>query len=99
MSEDGNGWYFTRKEIAENSPSKRDGIDWKKETYLRRSYCTFLQDLAMRLKVPQVTIATAIIFAIDSTFVIPLEGKIGGSLQQCACFLLGSSKNQTEGRV
>ncbi|ERN17710.1 hypothetical protein AMTRI_Chr13g91700 [Amborella trichopoda] len=55
-------WYFGRKEIEENSPSRRDGIDLKKETYFRKSYCTFLQDLGMRLKVPQVTIATAIIF-------------------------------------
>ncbi|KAL6520415.1 Cyclin-T1-3 [Orobanche minor] len=62
-SEEGGGrWYFSRKEIEENSPSRRDGIDLKKETYLRKSYCTFLQDLGMRLKVPQVTIATAIIF-------------------------------------
>ncbi|CAL0310252.1 unnamed protein product [Lupinus luteus] len=60
--EDGSRWYFSRKEIEENSPSKDDGIDLKKETYLRKSYCTFLQDLGMRLKVPQVTIATAIIF-------------------------------------
>ncbi|KAF7822482.1 cyclin-T1-3-like isoform X1 [Senna tora] len=60
--EDGSRWYFSRKEIEENSPSKKDGIDLKKETYLRKSYCTFLQDLGMRLKVPQVTIATAIIF-------------------------------------
>ncbi|KAF3441202.1 hypothetical protein FNV43_RR15115 [Rhamnella rubrinervis] len=60
--EDGARWYFSRKEIEENSPSRRDGVDLKKETYLRKSYCTFLQDLGMRLKVPQVTIATAIIF-------------------------------------
>ncbi|XP_043695067.1 cyclin-T1-5-like isoform X1 [Telopea speciosissima] len=60
--EDGGRWYFSRKEIEENSSSRRDGIDLKKETYLRKSYCTFLQDLGMRLKVPQVTIATAIIF-------------------------------------
>ncbi|XP_057534897.1 cyclin-T1-3-like isoform X1 [Amaranthus tricolor] len=60
--EDGGRWYFSRKEIEENSPSRHDGIDLKKETYLRKSYCTFLQDLGMRLKVPQVTIATAIIF-------------------------------------
>ncbi|KAF8390942.1 hypothetical protein HHK36_023242 [Tetracentron sinense] len=44
-------WYLSRKEIEENSPSRRDGIDLKKETYLRKSYCTFLQDLGMRLKV------------------------------------------------
>uniref|UniRef100_A0A164ZHB1 Cyclin-like domain-containing protein n=1 Tax=Daucus carota subsp. sativus TaxID=79200 RepID=A0A164ZHB1_DAUCS len=66
QSEDGSGgggqWYYSRKEIEENSASRKDGIDLKKETYMRRSYCTFLQDLGMRLKVPQVTIATAIIF-------------------------------------
>ncbi|KAI3452743.1 hypothetical protein Pfo_009406 [Paulownia fortunei] len=62
LEEGGGRWYFSRKEIEENSPSRRDGIDLKKETYLRKSYCTFLQDLGMRLKVPQVTIATAIIF-------------------------------------
>lgn len=44
-------WYMSRKEIEDNSPSRRDGIDLKKETYFRRSYCTFLQDLGMRLKV------------------------------------------------
>uniref|UniRef100_A0A5B7AUT4 Putative cyclin-T1-5-like n=2 Tax=Davidia involucrata TaxID=16924 RepID=A0A5B7AUT4_DAVIN len=60
--EEGSHWYFSRKEIEENSPSRLDGIDLKKETYLRKAYCTFLQDLGMRLKVPQVTIATAIIF-------------------------------------
>lgn len=58
----GASWYYSRKEIEENSPSRQDGIDLKKETYLRKSYCTFLQDLGMRLKVPQVTIATAIVF-------------------------------------
>uniref|UniRef100_A0A1S4CNU8 Uncharacterized protein n=1 Tax=Nicotiana tabacum TaxID=4097 RepID=A0A1S4CNU8_TOBAC len=47
----GGRWYFSRKEIEENSPSRQDGIDLKKETYLRKSYCTFLQDLGMRLKV------------------------------------------------
>lgn len=44
-------WYLSRRDIEENSPSRRDGIDLKKETYLRKSYCTFLQDLGMRLKV------------------------------------------------
>ncbi|KAK1438339.1 hypothetical protein QVD17_04147 [Tagetes erecta] len=62
LEENGGRWYYSRKEIEENSPSRPDGIDLKKEAYLRKSYCTFLQDLGMRLKVPQVTIATAIIF-------------------------------------
>ncbi|KAL5744835.1 hypothetical protein ACOSQ2_027951 [Xanthoceras sorbifolium] len=61
-SEEGGRWYFSRKEIEEHSPSKQDGIDLRREAYLRKSYCTFLQDLGMRLKVPQITIATAIIF-------------------------------------
>ncbi|XP_068637403.1 cyclin-T1-3-like [Aristolochia californica] len=58
----GPGWYFSRKEIEENSPSRRDGIDFKKETYFRKSYCTYLKNLGMTLKAPQVMIATAIIF-------------------------------------
>lgn len=44
-------WYFGRDEIEKQSPSRLDGIDIKKETYFRKSYCTFLQDLGMRLKV------------------------------------------------
>lgn len=47
----GNSWYFSRKEIEEYSPSRGDGIDLKKESYLRKTYCTFLQDLGMRLQV------------------------------------------------
>ncbi|OEL33814.1 Cyclin-T1-4 [Dichanthelium oligosanthes] len=58
----GPSWYFSRKEIEENSPSRRDGIDLKKESSHRKSYCKFLQDLGMKLKVPQVTIATAMVF-------------------------------------
>lgn len=60
-NDSGRGWYFSRSEIEEKSPSRRDGIDLKKEAYFRKSYCAFLQDLGMRLKVPQVTIATAIV--------------------------------------
>lgn len=51
IPEDGSRWYFSKKEIEENSPSKLDGVDLKKEAYLRKSYCSFLQDLGMRLKV------------------------------------------------
>lgn len=55
-------WYFPRDHIESTSPSRLDGIDSAKESYLRKSYCTFLQDLGMHLKVPQITIATAIVF-------------------------------------
>jgi len=54
-------WYFTRQEIEENSPSRKDGIDLRRETYLRKTYCTYLQEFGMKIKVPQVTIATAIV--------------------------------------
>jgi len=46
----GPSWYFSRKELEENSPSRRDGIDWKKESNLRKSYCKFLQELGKKLK-------------------------------------------------
>ncbi|KAF8405276.1 hypothetical protein HHK36_010178 [Tetracentron sinense] len=56
-------WYFTRQEIEDHSPSRKDCIDHKKETYLRKLYCSFLQDLGIKLKVPQVTIATAMMLS------------------------------------
>eukprot|EP00897_Mesotaenium_endlicherianum_P005676 jgi/Mesen1/5136/ME000255S04112 len=55
-------WYYTRQEIERDSPSRADGIKLKTETWLRRSYCTYLQDLGMRLRMPQETIASAIVF-------------------------------------
>ncbi|MCL7040566.1 hypothetical protein MKW94_013637 [Papaver nudicaule] len=53
------GWYFSKKEIGDHSPSRKDGIDFEKESELRKLYCSFLQDLGMKLNVPQVTIAAA----------------------------------------
>ncbi|KAL7117365.1 hypothetical protein ACP275_03G067500 [Erythranthe tilingii] len=52
-------WYFTKDEIDEHSPSRKDGIDREYESKLRHLYCSHLQELGMQLKVPQVTIATA----------------------------------------
>jgi hypothetical protein len=46
----GPSWYFSRREIEENSPSRRDGIDLKKESSIRKLYCKFLQELGMALK-------------------------------------------------
>ncbi|XP_050364274.1 cyclin-T1-3 [Argentina anserina] len=51
-------WYFTKQEI-EDSPSRRDGISTKKESHLRSLYCSFLQEIGMKLKVPQLTISSA----------------------------------------
>ncbi|XP_010275580.1 PREDICTED: cyclin-T1-3-like [Nelumbo nucifera] len=53
-------WYFTRQELEDNSPSRKDGIDFKKEAQLRKLYCSFIHDLGKKLKVPQLTIAAAL---------------------------------------
>ncbi|KAL0351824.1 UNVERIFIED_CONTAM: Cyclin-T1-4 [Sesamum calycinum] len=53
-------WYFTKQEIEERSPSRKAGIHLEHESHLRQLYCSYLQELGMELKVPQVTIATAI---------------------------------------
>jgi cyclin T len=58
----GDGWYFSRAEIDKFSPSRLDGIDAKKEANLRKSYCSFIKDIGVHFKMPQVAIATAIIF-------------------------------------
>ncbi|KAJ6840910.1 uncharacterized protein M6B38_119310 [Iris pallida] len=52
-------WYLSREEIENNSPSRKDGVDLRKESQLRTLYCSFIQDVGMRLGVPQLTIATA----------------------------------------
>ncbi|XWS25811.1 hypothetical protein CRYUN_Cryun27aG0099100 [Craigia yunnanensis] len=52
-------WYFSREEIENCSPSRKDGIDLGREEHLRKSYCSFIQELGMKLKVPQVAIACA----------------------------------------
>lgn len=61
-TEHGDGWYFSREQIDNLSPSRLDGIDAKKEANLRKSYCTFIKEIGMQLKMPQVAIATAIIY-------------------------------------
>ncbi|XP_042425563.1 cyclin-T1-2-like [Zingiber officinale] len=55
-------WYFSKEEIEKNSPSRKDGIDLIKESKLRMFYCSFLKDIGFRLGLPQVTIATAIVY-------------------------------------
>uniref|UniRef100_A0A7C9E0Q7 Cyclin-like domain-containing protein n=1 Tax=Opuntia streptacantha TaxID=393608 RepID=A0A7C9E0Q7_OPUST len=55
-------WYFTKDEIDNGSPSRKDGIDRVRESSLRKSYCSFLKDLGMKLRVSPVTTATATMF-------------------------------------
>jgi cyclin T len=44
-------WYFSRQEIEDFSPSRRDGIDVEKESQLRTLYCSFIKELGVKLKV------------------------------------------------
>ncbi|KAL3812659.1 hypothetical protein ACJIZ3_013927 [Penstemon smallii] len=53
--------FMSRDEIDRCSPSRKDGIDVLHETHLRYSYCSFLQNLGVRLDLPQTTIGTAMV--------------------------------------
>lgn len=53
--------FLSRDEIERCSPSRKDGIDSLQETHLRYSYCAFLQNLGVRLDLPQTTIGTAMV--------------------------------------
>ncbi|KAJ0976101.1 hypothetical protein J5N97_018066 [Dioscorea zingiberensis] len=53
--------FLSRDEIERCSPSRRDGIDLLRETHLRYSYCWYLQNLGIRLQLPQTTIGTAMV--------------------------------------
>ncbi|KAM5569339.1 cyclin-T1-4-like [Rosa sericea] len=53
--------FMSRDEIERYSPSRKDGIDAAREAHLRYSYCSYLQDLGLRLDLPQTTIATAMV--------------------------------------
>lgn len=55
-------WYFSRQELEDHTPSRKDGIEQGEESHMRKLYCSFLQELGMELQVPQVTIATAMMF-------------------------------------
>ncbi|THU68110.1 hypothetical protein C4D60_Mb08t00440 [Musa balbisiana] len=60
-SEGENAAFVSRDEIERCSPSRKDGIDPLLETQLRYSYCSYLQNLGMRLELPQTTIGTAMV--------------------------------------
>ncbi|XP_076936319.1 cyclin-T1-3-like isoform X2 [Bidens hawaiensis] len=59
--EDKDTEFMSRDEIERFSPSRKDGIDSLQETHLRYSYCAFLQNLGIRLELPQTTIGTAMV--------------------------------------
>ncbi|KAJ9700285.1 hypothetical protein PVL29_005885 [Vitis rotundifolia] len=59
--EDDDMVFMSRDEIERCSPSRKDGIDALREMHLRYSYCAFLQNLGLRLELPQPTIGTAMV--------------------------------------
>ncbi|OAY55797.1 hypothetical protein MANES_03G180900v8 [Manihot esculenta] len=59
--EDDEPVFMSRDEIERHSPSRKDGIDALRETHLRYSYCAFLQNLGLRLELPQTTVGTAMV--------------------------------------
>ncbi|KAH7286385.1 hypothetical protein KP509_32G005000 [Ceratopteris richardii] len=90
----GSGWFFPREQIEKNSPSRNDGISLAKENQLRKSYCVFLQDLGMRLKVPQLTIATSIIFC-HRFFLRQSHAKNDRYMIATACMFLAGKVEET----
>ncbi|XP_004298506.1 PREDICTED: cyclin-T1-4-like [Fragaria vesca subsp. vesca] len=54
-------WYFTSKELEHNSPSRRDGITLAKESQLRSEYCSHIQKVCQNLRLPNFTVATAML--------------------------------------
>uniref|UniRef100_A0A7N0V9D8 Cyclin-like domain-containing protein n=1 Tax=Kalanchoe fedtschenkoi TaxID=63787 RepID=A0A7N0V9D8_KALFE len=53
--------FMSRDEIEGRSPSRKDGIDALQEKQLRYSYCAFIQNLGLRLDLPQSTVGTAMV--------------------------------------
>jgi len=54
-------WVFNKQQM-EDTPSIRAGMAINKEVDLRRDTCGYIQQLGMKLKMPQYTIATAITY-------------------------------------
>jgi cyclin T len=52
-------WYFTKDELSSKGHTAEE---LKQEVQLRRNTCAFLQEAGMKLGLPQLTIATAIVF-------------------------------------
>ncbi|XP_030508351.2 cyclin-T1-3 isoform X3 [Cannabis sativa] len=61
LDEDEELVFMSRDDIDRHSPSRKDGIDAMRETHLRYSYCAFIQNLGLRLELPQTTIGTAMV--------------------------------------
>ncbi|OMO87542.1 hypothetical protein CCACVL1_08959 [Corchorus capsularis] len=87
-------WYFSREEIENHSPSRKDGIDLGREEQLRKSYCSFIQELGMKLKVPQVGIACAMMLC-HRFYMRQSHAKNDWKTTATACTFLASKIEET----
>ncbi|XP_037091086.1 cyclin-T-like [Pollicipes pollicipes] len=54
-------WFFPKEKLA-NTPSKKDGIDIRKELFYRQQAATLIQDMGQKLMVSQLCINSAIVY-------------------------------------
>ncbi|KAG2568921.1 hypothetical protein PVAP13_7NG362300 [Panicum virgatum] len=87
-------WYFTREELEKFSPSRKDGITESKELELRHLYCSFIRDVGIRLKLPQMTLATAIMFC-HRFYIHQSLAKNGWQTVATVCVFLASKAEDT----
>ncbi|KAI9307925.1 cyclin-like protein [Cunninghamella echinulata] len=55
-------WFFTRDELQSTPTITQDGISVAEEQRMRSQGCSFIQAIGCRLAVPQITVATAIVY-------------------------------------
>uniref|UniRef100_A0A0D9YRR8 Cyclin-like domain-containing protein n=1 Tax=Oryza glumipatula TaxID=40148 RepID=A0A0D9YRR8_9ORYZ len=87
-------WYFTREELEKFSPSRKDGITEIMESEIRQLYCSFIRDVGIRLKLPQMTIATAIMFC-HRFYLYQSLAKNGWQTIATVCIFLASKVEDT----
>ncbi|CAN6236296.1 unnamed protein product [Urochloa humidicola] len=87
-------WYFTREELEKFSPSRKDGITESKESEVRQLYCSFIRDVGIRLKLPQMTLATAIMFC-HRFYLHQSLAKNGWQTVAAVCVFLASKAEDT----
>ncbi|KAF0932985.1 hypothetical protein E2562_013632 [Oryza meyeriana var. granulata] len=87
-------WYFTREELEKLSPSRKDGITENMESEIRQLYCSFIQEIGIRLKLPQMTIATAIMFC-HRFYLQQSHAKNGWQTIATVCIFLASKVEDT----
>ncbi|CAM0139569.1 unnamed protein product [Umbelopsis sp. WA50703] len=59
---DGSQWYYRRDALVNTPSVANDGFTVKREREDRAKGCNFIQSVGMTLKLPQITIATAMVF-------------------------------------